>query len=213
MEAGWKWSPPNKNDVQRIAHKLRRAVNFAKAAGEIKFSTNAAKMWNKLYRRLTTDIPGLTGVVTSRAEAQVRRIALIYALLDLSPKVRSRHLGAALEIWRFCEDSAKFIFSKHSRVSLDTKILKFLRASRGLTRTQISEALQHHVSSSAISSALKDLKNEISSGVREPRLEADQQKSGSPCECEGHLHGKASNNSRTRRSVEYRGRDRLPLAQ
>ena len=46
---------------------------------------------------------GLYGAVTSRAEAQVVRLSLIYALLDCSPVIRQEHLLAALALWEYCE--------------------------------------------------------------------------------------------------------------
>jgi len=45
-----------------------------------------------------------------RAEAQVVRLALIYALLDCAREIRAEHLRAALAIWTYCEASARFIW-------------------------------------------------------------------------------------------------------
>jgi hypothetical protein len=104
-------------------------------------------------------VPDLFGAVTSRAEAQVRRVALIYALLDRSCEVRTKHLRAALEVWRFCEDSARFIFGGRSSVSVKDRIITILKTEEaGLTRTKISEALQHHVPSAEITRALDALR-------------------------------------------------------
>jgi len=142
-----------------LARKLRQRVKFATRQRRIGLSANAACLWKRIYPKISSDAPGQFGAATSRAEAQVRRIALIYALLDASSKVRTVHLRAALEVWRFCEDSARFIFGGRSAITLEDKILVILRrAETGLTRTQISKALQHHAPSLEITQALEELR-------------------------------------------------------
>ena len=70
----------------------------------------AGELWNEVYGQLTRDRVGLYGAVTSRAEAHTLRLSCLYALLDRSADVRVPHLAAALEVWRYCEDSCRFIF-------------------------------------------------------------------------------------------------------
>lgn len=153
-----------------LTQRFKDSVDFAKHQKEVGLSTNASRLWDRTYPRLTADSPGLLGAVTSRAEAQVRRLALIYALLDQSPKVRAKHLHAALEVWRFCEDSARFIFAGRSAVTLEDKILAILRREEmGLTRTQISKALQHHAPSAEITRALDELR--VKSFVRKKSVQ------------------------------------------
>jgi hypothetical protein len=41
--------------------------------------------------------------MVARAPAQVLRLSMMYALLDMSTTIRKEHLEAALEIWRYCE--------------------------------------------------------------------------------------------------------------
>ena len=38
------------------------------------------------------------------------RLACVYALLDQSSYVHPEHLIAALALWRYCEDSARYTF-------------------------------------------------------------------------------------------------------
>jgi hypothetical protein len=148
-----------KEQLSRLARRLKKSVEFAKRQKKVGLSTNAAALWERSYPRLTAEAPGLFGAATSRSEAQVRRLALIYALLARSPKVRSRHLIAALEVWRFCEDSAHFIFGGRSTVSVEERIKSILQtADVGLTRTQINQALQHHVPSAEIKRTLDSLR-------------------------------------------------------
>jgi hypothetical protein len=150
-----------KQQLSRLTEKLKKSVEFAKNQKEVGLSANAARLWTRTYPRLTAEAAGLFGAATSRAEAQVRRLALIYALLDQSATVRSVHLLAALEVWRFCEESARFIFGGRSTASVRDRVRTILKESENtLTRTQISQALKHHVSSAEITEALESLREE-----------------------------------------------------
>ena len=55
-------------------------------AGErrVCFTRDARDLWAASYDALTEDRPGIYGAITARAEAQVLRLSLIYALLDES---------------------------------------------------------------------------------------------------------------------------------
>ena len=63
-------------------------------------------LWESSYEGLTADRPGLWGAITSRAEAHVLRLSLIYAALDGSREISDAHVQAALAVWRFCDRSA-----------------------------------------------------------------------------------------------------------
>ena len=63
-------------------------------------------MWRAIYSKLSAKPPGLLGAATARAEAQVVRLSLIYALLDRAAAIGTEHLTAALALWRYCADSA-----------------------------------------------------------------------------------------------------------
>src|SRR5438309_1857285 len=52
----------------------------------------------------------MAGAMTSRAEAQVMRLAMIYALLDCSEAIRVEHLEAALAVWQYAEASVNHVF-------------------------------------------------------------------------------------------------------
>jgi hypothetical protein len=40
------------------------------------------------------------------------RIAVIYAVLDGQRRIGVEHLRAALEVWRYCEESAHYAFGE-----------------------------------------------------------------------------------------------------
>jgi hypothetical protein len=138
-----------------IIKELHGAVRFAKKTGGIQRSKQAGELWHEVYPELSEGKPGLLGSVTSRAEAQVMRLACVYAVLDCSPFIGIKHLRAALEVWRYTEDSARFIFSDAVGDSTADKVLRGLRRqAEGLTRDDIRELFNHDKSSEEIERAL-----------------------------------------------------------
>jgi hypothetical protein len=133
-----------------LIRQLNDAVRFAKQTGELKRDEKARDLWFDVYEELSEGHPGLFGAVTSRSEAQVMRLACIYALLDCSCEIQKNHLEAALEAWRYAADSARFIFGNDMGDPVADEILLALRgAPDGLTRTQIRDRLHRHRSGQA----------------------------------------------------------------
>jgi hypothetical protein len=108
---------------------------FARQQGRVFMHPNARKVWARAYDTLSEGQPGLFGAVTSRSEAQVVRLALLYALLDMRDKICTRHLQAALALWQYCEESARFIFGGLSPEQL--RILEVLSDGQSRTKTEI----------------------------------------------------------------------------
>lgn len=144
---------------QPLEDKLRKAVDFAKTAGAIKWAEATKRLWASVYPDLSDGKPGIIGAVTARAEAQVTRLACLYALLDCSAEIEPAHLRAALAIWSYAEDSVKYIFQDTARDPLANKVLKILSSRPcGIGRREISNELGRHYSSDRISEALDTLK-------------------------------------------------------
>ena len=57
--------------------------------------------------------------------------AMVYALLDCSPQIRKPHLTAALALWRYCEQSAHWIFGSSTGDRNADKILSAMRKEFG----------------------------------------------------------------------------------
>jgi len=147
------------DQLDTLIRHTRDALEFAKGVQQLRFSEKAAELWREEYPELTADVPGMVGAATSRAEAQVLRLAGIYALMDQCGQVKLQHLRAALAVWKFCFDSAKYIFAGRSTIGLDQRLEQILQmANGGLTRTEISAAFNHHHSTAAISAALERLR-------------------------------------------------------
>jgi hypothetical protein len=96
--------------LNSIAEQLERTVGFARSAGRIVRDTPANEMWETIYYLLSEGRPGLAGGLLNRAEAQVLRLSLIYALMDCSSVIRVEHLQAATAVWDYCEASVRYIF-------------------------------------------------------------------------------------------------------
>lgn len=145
-------------DLAALVDRLCEAIHFASQAGEIAWDDNARRLWEEVYPALSEGKPGLLGAILARAEAQVRRLAMVYALLDCSPVVRECHLRAGLALWRYCEQSAQFIFGESTGDPVADRILRALRdAPDGLTRTEIRDVFDRNEKASTIQKALRVL--------------------------------------------------------
>ena len=110
----------------------------------------------KFIQRLADGHTGLFGAVTSRAVAQVMRLACLYALLDCSNVIRKEHLQAALALWQYCEDSARYIFGNQTgNKTADAIYTALLGAADGLTKTQIRDLFNRNASANQINLALR----------------------------------------------------------
>jgi hypothetical protein len=83
-----------------LASRLQDAVKSARTIRQMTFGKIAKKLWCRVYNELSDGRPGLLGAVISRAEAQVLRLACVYALLDKVGFIGVKHLRAALALWR-----------------------------------------------------------------------------------------------------------------
>lgn len=145
-------------ELERLGTRLRDALSFAREVGELKRDERARAAWIEVYPDLSRGLPGLFGAVTARAEAQVTRLALLFALLDKSAVVLADHLKAALAAWTYAEDSARFIFGESLGDSVADAILRALRETEvGLIRTEIFDLFKRHRKASEIERALKVL--------------------------------------------------------
>jgi hypothetical protein len=125
---------------------------------EIRFSDEAAFMWRAVYKELSKGKPGMLGSLIARSEPQVLRLSLVYALLDCSPLIQKEHLFAALAVWTYFENSARFIFGEQKPNPIADKILEALGlVPQGLTRTEISSLFGRNKSKEELEEALTAL--------------------------------------------------------
>jgi Protein of unknown function (DUF3987) len=123
-----------------ISRDFRLASEHARDRGEIRRDSAASARWQTVYHDLSDGRPGLLGSMTGRAEAQVMRLACLYALADAAPEIGVEHLEAALALWRYCFQSARFIFGDSLGNPVADDLLAALRSAGaiGLTRAEMS---------------------------------------------------------------------------
>jgi hypothetical protein len=156
--------------LKTLKTKVDDIVTFAKSVGYMKRDEQASKLWREKYKDLSEGKPGILGAVSGRAEAQVLRIACIYALLGKSEVVQLPHLEAALAVWKYCEDSAAYIFSDKTGNSVADTILEALKVNP-LTQTEISELFHRKKSADEIHQALAILSQQ--SRVRKEEIKKE----------------------------------------
>ncbi len=121
---------------------------------------DAKTLWHARYRDLSEGRPGLLGAMIGRAEAQVMRLATLYAVLDRSNYVSEKHLNAGLACWDYCEQSARYIFGDRMGNPQAERVLKAVTAAgiTGLSRNEINrKAFSGKLNSPDLDRALSEL--------------------------------------------------------
>ncbi|MBT6716159.1 MAG: DUF3987 domain-containing protein [Nitrospina sp.] len=128
-----------------LAERVKNAVKFSYTVGEMRRDEEARELWSEVYPELSEGKPGLLGAVTGRAEAQVMRLACLFALLDLSATIKLEHLHVALALWNYCEQSAQYIFGESLGDPLADEMKRALDDTPdGMTRTELSNHFKRH---------------------------------------------------------------------
>jgi hypothetical protein len=127
-----------------LVRRVRSVANHS--ADLIPLAPASMGKWKKeIYPSLREDRPGFAGHLVARGSSIVLRLALIYYLLDPPPKGESQgiapvHLDAALEVWRYCEESVQLLFRGRAGTFLGDKILELLRDGP-MTKDQLNDHL------------------------------------------------------------------------
>lgn len=171
---------PDSALLEAVRSDFRLVIEHAWTRGELRRDTRASDRWRSEYRQLSDGRPGLLGSMTGRAEAQVMRLACLYALGDAAPAIEVGHLEAALGLWRYCFDSARYIFGDSLGDKAADDLLTSLRlaGALGITRTDMSrEIFGRNRSAREIGEALALLQN-----LGFAQYEVDRSGAGRPVE-------------------------------
>lgn len=145
-------------DCSSLQRRLVDAVRFGSQARRFNFDADASELWRERYSALSRAQPGLLGSICGRAEAHTIRIAIIFAVLDCSPIIQRRHLLAALEVWRYAQESAAFIWGDSLGDPVADGILAALRAEPdGLSRLDLMNLFHRHKNAKELDRAIATL--------------------------------------------------------
>lgn len=140
-----------------LIERLGDSVNFARKVTTITRDEEAEAIWRGVYHDLSEEKDGLVGALLARSEPQVMRLACIYALLDLSAKVRSSHLEAALAMWGYVEQSCRFIFGELKGDPGVDRALETLKQAGSLTTTAIHNLFGRHADKGEVDRVVRKL--------------------------------------------------------
>ncbi len=99
------------SEIAPVAGTLRQRLDAARSLSDIHRTEAADREWEAFYNAVP-DEGGLLGAVTARAEAQVLRLSLVYALLDGRDRIDVEHLRAARAVWDYAHGSAQYVFGE-----------------------------------------------------------------------------------------------------
>ena len=154
-----------------LSPRITRALSNARGLTEVGMSEEAWELWDGQYGRLTTPPPGLVGAITARAAPLVRRFALLYALMNECDQVRAEHLRAAMEVWRYAEESVRWVFGDRLGDRVADRCLVLLRdaGAAGMSRTELRDQLGHREPADRIADALQLLEDAaLARYIKEP---------------------------------------------
>jgi len=144
---------PDPATIAPIIADLRKAVSYARNTKEIGMTEEARQDWIKIYPGLSGEKYGLAGALLGRAEAQTRRLAALYALLDCKDTVNQEALHAAVALWDYAVASVYWIFGDSAGYAVADTILQALRIRGGLSDTDINTLFGRNVSAGQLAKA------------------------------------------------------------
>jgi hypothetical protein len=148
-------------DLSALGARLNFAVVAARNVKQMHRTAAARRIWHEVYPQLTSERPGLYGAVTGRAEAQVLRLSMIYAVLDGMADIDEVHLQAALAFWAYADASARLVFGVEPEDPLLGLVQVKLKdaGADGMTRTDLHHAFNRNIPAAKLLDALAILRD------------------------------------------------------
>ncbi len=161
-------------EVDALAVRVLAVLEFCNATRwvdkdtmRVSLSTDARKRYEELYHKELNDNSAgerITALIERRAP-MLLRLAMLFALCDLTDEVQLVHINAGLAWVRYSVDSVKFIFASAvdeaaTAETNDTaqKIVDYLADKKQATRKELTvNCFQGHTAKSRIDSALDEL--------------------------------------------------------
>lgn len=143
------------DELTRVRDAARLALRFAALPRQLTFDADARERWIDVYGPLSRGEEGLAGAATRRAEAHVIRLSVLYATLDCDERICLPHLEAALAVWRYSADSARWIFGDSLGDPTADEIWTLAKdRPAGVTRTEVRDLFSRNKKAREIDRAL-----------------------------------------------------------
>jgi hypothetical protein len=144
--------------LANFQRKLSERIRFSQNVNRMIFTAETRSLFASVYQTLETSRFGFLAKITQRATAYVCRLSCVFALLDGKDEIEREHLEASLAVWQYAEDSARYIFGGRIGDKNAETILNALRESEnGLTRTEIRDLFDRHITKEKLDAALQFL--------------------------------------------------------
>jgi hypothetical protein len=143
--------------VDALIQDLREVLDYGAAVGSMRLDAETGDAYDAYYRALPDDPPGLAGVMAVRMPAFVLRLSMIYALLDMTATIQRPHFEAALEVVRFCQDSARAIFGEMTGDPIADRIYEALQDGPLSKKQILHDVFSRNVPAPVVAAALKVL--------------------------------------------------------
>ncbi|MCE2974226.1 MAG: DUF3987 domain-containing protein [Sediminibacterium sp.] len=135
-------------DLKLMQSELEQSIGFALTCQEISFNPTAGLNWAEIYEQLNAEGPErIIDKLSSRATPQIRRLALLLAMINRESQISESCLRAALEIWKYHLQTVSYIFGDAFTDKNANKIIAALRENPdGLSMTDLSNVLKNNSS-------------------------------------------------------------------
>jgi hypothetical protein len=151
---------PSGGDLQQhildvLGRRVRKTAMAVRGFRRMRRTDAAERRWAAIYDDLDDDADGLFGAATARAEAQMLRLQVVYALLDESTDIDVEHIEAARAVWQFCEDSTAWLFGLATGDRVTDRLLDAVQAvgDDGIDGTAQRDLFDRHVAGDALEAA------------------------------------------------------------
>jgi hypothetical protein len=147
------------DELEALGVRVRRAIVCAHQLGVLRRSREAEERWSEIYCSLDDETDGVVGSLTARAEAQMLRLSVAYALLDGSPTIEVSHIEGAKAVWDHCEATVCRVFAETQPDHVVARLLAALQAAgpAGLDGTEQRDLFSRHLPGSRLARARWDL--------------------------------------------------------
>jgi len=146
-------------EVYRLGTKVGAALQAARRIGILRRSPDAAALWEDIYMAISDETDGMVGALTARAEAQMLRLSVTYALLDGSRTIEVPHVQAASAVWDYSAATVAWVYGDTVGDEVADRLLAAIRKAgdAGLDREAQRDVFGRHVPATRVGLAREHL--------------------------------------------------------